>query len=111
MTILWDNGPMFVREIIEHFDDPKPHFNTISTFVRLLESKGYVTHSKFGSSYRYEAAISRDEFSRTTLRDVVNRYFGSSIKASVSALVKDEQLSDDELRQIVETVIKQRNKN
>lgn len=111
MTILWDNGPMFVREIIEQFDDPKPHFNTISTFVRLLESKGYVTHSKFGSSYRYEAAISRDEFSRTTLRDVVNRYFGSSIKASVSALVKDEQLSDDELRQIVETVIKQRNKN
>ena len=111
MTILCDNGPMFVREIIEHFDDPKPHFNTISTFVRLLESKGYVTHSKFGSSYRYEAAISRDEFSRTTLRDVVNRYFGSSIKASVSALVKDEQLSDDELRQIVETVIKQRNKN
>lgn len=111
MTILWNNGPMFVREIIEHFDDPKPHFNTISTFVRLLESKGYVTHSKFGSSYRYEAAISRDEFSRTTLRDVVNRYFGSSIKASVSALVKDEQLSDDELRQIVETVIKQRNKN
>lgn len=111
MTILWNNGPMFVREIIEQFDDPKPHFNTISTFVRLLESKGYVTHSKFGSSYRYEAAISRDEFSRTTLRDVVNRYFGSSIKASVSALVKDEQLSDDELRQIVETVIKQRNKN
>lgn len=111
MTILWDNGPMFVREIIEQFDDPKPHFNTISTFVRLLESKGYVTHSKFGSSYRYEAAVSRDEFSRTTLRDVVNRYFGSSIKASVSALVIDEQLSDDELRQIVETVIKQRNKN
>lgn len=111
MTILWDNGPMFVREIIEQFDDPKPHFNTISTFVRLLESKSYVTHSKFGSSYRYEAAISRDEFSSTTLRDVVNRYFGSSIKASVSALVKDEQLSDDELRQIVETVIKQRNKN
>lgn len=111
MTILWDNGPMFVREIIEQFDDPKPHFNTISTFVRLLESKGYVTHSKFGSSYRYEAAISRDEFSRTTLRDVVNRYFGSSIKASVSALVKDEQFSDDELRQIVETVIKQSNKN
>lgn len=111
MTILWDNGPMFVREIIEQFDDPKPHFNTISTFVRLLESKSYVTHSKFGSSYRYEAAVSRDEFSRTTLRDVVNRYFGSSIKASVSALVIDEQLSDDELRQIVETVIKQRNKN
>lgn len=108
MTILWDNGPLFVREIIEHFDDPKPHFNTVSTFVRLLESKGYVSHEKFGGSYRYEAAISREQYSHTTLRDVVDRYFGSSIKASVSALFNEEKLSDEEIRQLIETVISQR---
>lgn len=111
MTILWDNGPLFVREIIDRMPEPKPHFNTVSTFVRLLESKGFVTHSKFGGSYRYEAAMSKDEFSRSTLRDVVDRYFGSSIRASVSALVSDENLSDDEIRQLVELVIKQRNEN
>lgn len=110
MTILWDNGPLFVREIIEHFDEPKPHFNTVSTFVRLLESKDYVSHTKFGGSYRYEAAISREQYSHTTLRDVVDRYFGSSIKASVSALVSDERLSDEEIRQLAEMVIRQRNK-
>ena len=109
MTLLWDNGPMFVREIIDRMPEPKPHFNTVSTFVRLLESKGFVTHSKFGGSYRYEAAMSRDDFSRSTLRDVVDRYFGSSIKASVSALVENEKLSDDEIRELIEMVIKQRN--
>ena len=109
MTLLWDNGPMFVRDIIDRMPEPKPHFNTVSTFVRLLESKGFVTHSKFGGSYRYEAAMSRDDFSRSTLRDVVDRYFGSSIKASVSALVENEKLSDDEIRELIEMVIKQRN--
>ncbi|MDE7457451.1 MAG: BlaI/MecI/CopY family transcriptional regulator, partial [Muribaculaceae bacterium] len=86
-------------------------FNTVSTFVRLLESKGFVTHTKFGSSYRYEAAVSRDDFSRSTLKDVVDRYFGSSLKASVSALFHEENMSDDELRTLIETVISQRKKS
>ena len=108
MEILWDNGPLFVREIIDRLPEPKPHFNTVSTFVRLLEGKGYVSHEKFGSSYRYEAAMSREKYSHSTLRDVVDRYFGSSIKASVSALFSEEKLTDEEIRQLVETVISQR---
>ena len=111
MEIIWNKGPMFVREIIEELPEPKPHFNTVSTFVRLLESKGFVTHTKFGSSYRYEAAVSRDDFSRSTLKDVVDRYFGSSLKASVSALFHEENMSDDELRTLIETVISQRQKS
>ena len=111
MEIIWNKGPMFVREIIEELPEPKPHFNTVSTFVRLLESKGFVTHTKFGSSYRYEAAVSRDDFSRSTLKDVVDRYFGSSLKASVSALFHEVNMSDDELRTLIETVISQRKKS
>ena len=108
MEILWDNGPLFVREIIERMPEPKPHFNTVSTFVRLLEGKGYVRHEKFGGTYRYEAAVTREAYSHSTLREVVDRYFGSSLKASVSALFNNEKLSDDEIRELVEMVIKQR---
>ena len=110
MDILWNKGAMFVREIIAEMPEPKPHFNTVSTFVRLLENKGFVKHTKFGGSYRYEAAVSRDEFSRSRLRDVVDHYFGSSLKASVSALFHEENISDDELRSLIETVISQRKK-
>ena len=111
MEIFWSKGPLFVKEIVEQYPDPKPHFNTVSTFVRLLEGKGYVKHTKFGATYRYEAAVSKDEFSRSTLKEIVDRYFGSSLKASVSALFHEENLSDDELRSLIETVISQRKEN
>lgn len=108
MDILWNEGPLFVREIIDRMPDPKPHFNTVSTFVRLLEGKGFVRHEKFGGSYRYEAAVTHESYSHSTLRNVIDRYFGSSLKASVSALFSNEDLSDDEIRDLVETVINQR---
>ena len=104
MHIFWDRGPLYVREIVELYPDPKPHFNTISTFVRLLEGKGYLTHTKTGNTYRYEPAVTRDAYSRSTLRSVVDRYFGSSIAGVVSALFKDERLSDDEIRDLIEQV-------
>jgi len=104
MRIFWERGPLYVRDIVESYPDPKPHFNTISTFVRLLEGKGYLTHIKTGNTYLYAPAVTRDEYSRSTLRSVVDRYFGSSIAGVVSALFKDEKLSDSEIRDLIEQV-------
>ena len=110
MNRFWERGPMFVREIVELYPDPKPHFNTISTFVRVLEQKGYVGHERFGNSYKYHAAVSREEFSRKTLRSVMNRYFDNSLSGIVSALFKDEDLSDDEIRELIKKVRENNNK-
>lgn len=107
MQIFWERGPLYVRQIVELYPDPKPHFNTISTFVRLLEQKGYVAHEKTGNTYLYRAAVSREEHSRTTLRKVVDRYFGNSLSGVVSALFKDEQLTDDEIRDLITKVTNQ----
>ena len=57
LNIFWDNGPMFVKEILELLPEPKPHFNTISTMVRSLESKGYVSHKVYGTTYQYFATV------------------------------------------------------
>ncbi len=51
MNILWDHGPLFVREMLEYYPEPRPHFNTVATTVRILESKGYVAHDVFGTSH------------------------------------------------------------
>lgn len=107
MQIFWERGPLYVRQIVELYPDPKPHFNTISTFVRLLEQKGYVAHEKTGNTYLYRAAVSREEHSRSTLRKVVDRYFGNSLSGVVSALFKDEQLTDDEIRDLITKVTNQ----
>ena len=71
MNLFWEHGPMFVRDLVELYPDPKPHFNTISTMVRALESKGYVDHKSFGPTYQYFAAVSRDEFGKLTLRGII----------------------------------------
>ncbi len=109
MKLFWEKGPLFVKEIIPLLDDPKPHFNTISTIVRGLESKGYVSHEAFGNTHRYFAAVSESDYGKKTLRSVVNRYFGSSYLNAVSSLVKEEKISIDELKSLIEFVEKQGN--
>ena len=107
LNIFWDNGPMFVKEILELLPEPKPHFNTISTMVRSLEAKGYVSHKAYGTSYQYFATVQRSDFGRRTLKNIIKEYFGNSYKNAVSALVDDGELSTDEIKELLEQVEKQ----
>ena len=75
MGYFWEKGPLFVREIVEFYEEPRPHFNTLSTFVRGLEEKGYVSHRTFGNSYQYYAVVSREDFKKKTLKGVISKYF------------------------------------
>lgn len=106
MKMLWNDGPLFVREMLERYPEPKPHFNTVSTTVRILEDKGYITHESFGNSYRYSAAVDSSIFRERSFRELVGNFFNNSYKSAVSALVKDEKISVDELREIIEMVEK-----
>lgn len=104
MHRFWEHGPMFVRELVALFPDPKPHFNTISTMVRSLEAKGYIAHEDYGNTYRYHAAVSEEEFSRRTLGNVISRYFENSYLGAVSALVEEEKISVEELRALIDRI-------
>ncbi len=106
MQMLWDHGPLFVREMVELSEEPKPHFNTLSTTVRNLEAKGYVEHETFGTTYRYKAVARREDFRERSLAEVVANYFSNSYKKIVSALVEEEKISVDELREIIDMVEK-----
>lgn len=104
MKILWSRGPLFVREMLEFYPEPKPHFNTVSTTVRILEEKGYIGHEVIGSSHRYYAIAPQQQFRDRSFRDLVANFFNNSYKSAVSALVEDEKISVDELRQIIDLV-------
>lgn len=108
MSCFWQKGPLFVREVVEMLPEPKPHFNTVSTFVRGLESKGWLAHEAFGSTYRYFPVVEVSEYRRTSLSKLVNHLFGNSYKSCVSALLKDEKISVEELRELIAEVEKQR---
>lgn len=106
MQYFWTNKALFVKELLEFYDEPKPHFNTLSTIVRGLEEKGYLSHHTFGNSHQYYAIVSEEEFRQRTLKSVINRYFDNSYLNVVSSLVKKEQISIDELKKLIEQVEK-----
>ncbi|MEN6453394.1 MAG: BlaI/MecI/CopY family transcriptional regulator, partial [Prolixibacteraceae bacterium] len=101
MELFWEKGSLFVKEIIDMLSDPKPHYNTISTIVRTLEEKGFVGHEQFGNTHRYHAVISREEFSRNTLKEVIGKYFDKSYAAVVSMFVQEEKISPEEIQELI----------
>lgn len=104
MGFFWEKGPLFVREIVDFYDDPKPHFNTLSTIVRGLEEKKFISHENFGKTYRYYATVTEDDFRKVTLKGVISKYFNNSYLSAVSSLVKEEQISLSDLKKLIEEV-------
>jgi predicted transcriptional regulator len=104
MGFFWENGPLFVKQMLEFYDEPRPHFNTVSTFVRMLEEKGYVSHRVLGNSYQYYAMLSKEDFKKKTLKGVISKYFDNSYLRVVSSLVKEEEISLDELKELIREV-------
>lgn len=104
MNMLWDNGPLYVRDMVEKYEEPKPHFNTVATTIRILEKKGYVSHKVMGGYHQFYALAQREDFSDRTLAEVIRDYFGNSYKRAVSALVEEEKISLEELREIIDLV-------
>lgn len=110
MQLFWQHGPLYVREIVELYDDPKPHVNTISTFVRILEQKGYVAHNSKGKSFQYYAVAKVEDFRRKTFGDFIKNYFNNSYFGAVSSLVEEEKLSVDELKELIDLIETKNNK-
>lgn len=104
MGWFWEKGPLFVRELLSFYDEPKPHFNTLSTVVRGLEEKGFVGHKAYGNTYQYYATVSRDDYRRGTLRGVISKYFDNSYLGVVSSLVQEEKISVDDLKELIKQV-------
>lgn len=105
MEQLWERGPLTVRQLLEAYPDPKPHVNTVSTMVRILEDKGYVSHDPDSSKpFRYFALAQASDFAGRSLAKVIKSYFNNSYTSAVSALVEEEKISVDELKQIIDMI-------
>ncbi|HEY0897063.1 MAG TPA: BlaI/MecI/CopY family transcriptional regulator, partial [Sphingobacteriaceae bacterium] len=75
MQVLWDLGSGFVKDVIDRLPDPKPAYNTVSTIVRILETKGFVDHEAFGKSHRYRPVISREQYKSFATEKLLSGYF------------------------------------
>ena len=101
LRILWEQGPMTVRELMEHLPrkDRQP-YTTVLGLLQTMEKAGLVTHREEGTTYRYEPAVSQREATGTLLQDFLTRFFRGSAEALVLGLVDSRALSPAELRGI-----------
>jgi BlaI family penicillinase repressor len=100
MQVLWKLENAFVKDIIEELPDPKPAYNTVSTIVRILEKKGFVSHRAYGKTHEYFPRISRDDYKKSFLKSFIKRYFGNSFQEMVSFFASDRDISLEELEEI-----------
>ena len=113
MQILWELGEGLVKDILDKFDEPKPARNTVSTVVRILEKKGFVSHKDYGKVFVYYPLVQKKEYSGKQLFGLMNNYFNNSFPAMASFFAKENDLSIKDLELLLEetkTELVKRNK-
>jgi BlaI family penicillinase repressor len=114
MQILWDIDKGFVKEILGRFKDPKPAYNTVSTIVRILQDKGFVSHKAYGRTHEYYPLVSMDEYKETHMSSFVKNYFSNSFENMVSFFANEKSMTVDEMEDIMkmmeENIAKQKPK-
>lgn len=104
MQLLWEHGPILISKLVELYPDPKPHFNTVSTVMRRLEAKGFVSHNEIGGAFHYYATARKEDFRSRSFGNFIKNYFGGSYYGAVSALVAEDKISAEELKELLDLV-------
>lgn len=104
MHILWTLEKAFVKDVLAEIKNDKPHYNTLSTIIRNLEEKGYVSYNAYGKTHQYFPIISKENYKTKFMHTAINNYFNSSYKSVVSFFAKEEKISVEELKDIIKII-------
>lgn len=110
MQVLWTLEKAFIKDIADAMPDPKPHYNTVSTIIKILVDKGIVGFETFGKANRYYPLVQKDDYSRKTMTQFVKRYFEGSYSNMFSFFAKEKDISIAELEQILNELKKDNRK-
>ena len=106
MQVLWKLEKAFLREIIDELPEPKPHNNTVATIIKILVEKEFVGITVFGRTHQYYPLVSKDTYSKSTMKSFVKGYFEGSFSNVVSFMVKENNLSVEELELLLKQLKK-----
>lgn len=109
MQVLWDLKEAFVKEVIEQLPEPKPAYNTVSTIIRILETKGFIDHTAFGKSHQYHPIISKEAYKSFATDKLMNGYFENSVESMFSFFVKKQKIDLKEADEIIKLIEKLKN--
>lgn len=108
MQIVWKLEKVFIKDIIEEIPEPKPHYNTIATMVKILKDKGFLDDEKLGNTYRYTPLVQMEDYRKQDVENIKQKYFGNSFKKMITHFAKEENLSDGEIDAIIKIIKSQK---
>ncbi len=109
MHIIWKLEKAFVKDVMAEITDDQPHYNTLSTIIRNLEEKGYVSYQAYGKTHQYFPIVSKEAYKKRFMSTAIENYFNNSYKNVVSFFAKEEKISAEELREILAIIEKKEN--
>jgi BlaI family penicillinase repressor len=101
MQILWQLEKGFVKDIIEKMPEPKPAYNTVSTIVRILETKGFIGHKAYGKTHEYFPLITKEKYTKFYLNNMIRGYFNGSFQNLVSFFAKENKMSTQDVNKLL----------
>ena len=104
MQAFWDLKKAFIRDIIPTLPDPKPHYNSVATIVKILEDKGFLSHETVGNMNCYYPVIERDAYQKHAMKDIVSQYFDNSYPRMLAFFAKEQNLTEEELNEILKII-------
>lgn len=102
MQVLWAKGAVVVHDILNEMEPPKPAYNTVSTIVRILEKKGFVSHKAYGKTHEYFPLVSKGDYARRYMDTVLSNFFDGSVSSLVSFFSQNKAISVEETDAILE---------
>jgi len=106
MQVIWELQPCYIKEIVAALPDPKPAYNTVGTFLKILETKGFVTREKTGNVFAYSPTIEKRDYSHRNVRSLVSKYFNGSTENLLSFMVEEKELSLEQVERLLKKLKK-----
>jgi predicted transcriptional regulator len=101
MQILWRLKRAFIKDILERFDEPRPAYSTVSTIIRILQDKGFVSYKVYGRTYQYFPVITKDDYRKSQMSSFVRNYFSNSYQKMVSFFAREDSITVKEMEEIM----------
>lgn len=101
MQVLWNLEKAFVKEVQELMPEPKPHYNTVSTMIKILEEKDFIGRKKIGNMYQYFPVVAKETYQSDAADDLLEKYFDGSSVNIIAHFAKKENMSESDIQEII----------
>ena len=101
MQVIWRSEKVFIKDIVDQMPDPKPAYNTVGTFLKILENKGFVTREKIGNTFSYAAAVKKKAYTKNFMNGFLSNYFEGSAEKLFSFMVQEKKLDIKQVEELM----------